>query len=248
MPKARNERVEIPDGKSIVFDNGTVAEDTGSSDTTSDGNSDGSNGNDTGGDIGATGNGDGTIHGDSGTGSDPFRPVREYDDGDDRIIRDENGNPTFSPTGRIRKRRTRGATGSGATPKQKTGKKVPVDALSRLLLMSHLMLANVSRTPELEINEDESMLIANPLSELLVLYEVEIDPRILQLMELGGACSYVYGPRIYMIRERLKAEAAAKRAAREAANARQVIPVGSGGPNFQSNANPEQGPLDIILN
>lgn len=208
MPRARTDRIEIPTGEDAGSDSPILeppseeTEFTGAAD------------------AGAEGLGTGS--GDSGTQS-----RHPLDDGDPRIIRDEFGNPTFSPTGRLRKRRT-GASHSGAAetfaPKAKATKKVPVDALSKLLVMAHAMGANLTRTPELEINSGEAKMLADPLSELLVLYEVEPDPRIMAMMEFGLAASYVYGPRFTMIRMRLKAEATARQAAREQANQRAIQP------------------------
>lgn len=249
MPRGKTERVTIPSGEpdgEVGKPNEQLA---GSDESIGNGNGEGNSGSDT----SATAETTGTDSELNGAGSGYRIGDDPRDDGDPRIIRDEQGRPTFSPSGRLRKRRDGSGGVSGGTTSSQSGarparKKVPVDALSRLLLMSHVILANVTKTPELEINEDESMMIANPLSELLVLYEVQVDPRILQAMELAGACSYVYGPRIYMIRERLKEEAQARKNARDAANARQVVPIGGGGPNFRSNANPEAGPLDVIMN
>lgn len=71
----------------------------------------------------------------------------------------------------------------------------------------------LTKTPELEITENEAKMLANPLSEILVLYDVVPPPEMLVAMQIMYASSYVYGPRIVMIRQRLKEEAEARRAA-----------------------------------
>lgn len=230
MPRAKSDRVEVP--------NGQDPEANGGLDTTLEAGDEA---------ISVEGERGGGI--DAGTGTDTGNlgagVARDgsIGDEDDRIIRDEAGRPTYSPTGRLRKRRTRSAGGTREAVKPAKAKKVPVDALARVLMMGHLMMANLSGTPELEINENEGVMIATPLSELLVLYEVEIDPRILQLMELGGACSYVYGPRIYMIRQRLRAEKQAKAEAREREQHRSLVPVVETAPIFKPEVDPFAGPL-----
>lgn len=122
---------------------------------------------------------------------------------DDRIIRDEHGNPTFSPSGRLRKRRRSGGSGSRQASK---GAKVPVDALAQLLMMGHGLLSNVTRTPEIEITNNEGNMLAKPLSELLELYNVAPSREIMLWMALVSAGSYVYAPRVVMIRNRLAYE------------------------------------------
>jgi hypothetical protein len=91
-------------------------------------------------------------------------------------------------------------------------------------MMGHAIGANLTRTPELEINNSEARMLADPLSELLVLYEVEPDPRVMAMMELGLAASYVYGPRFTMIRMRLRAEAAERRRQQQEREERIVQP------------------------
>jgi hypothetical protein len=241
MPRRRREAIAVPTG-GVERSNGASPEATEEEAGTE---------LDASGDGGGTSIGDGTDNdgdggragdGDSGAGS---RHPR--DDGDPRIIRDKFGNPTFSATGRLRKRRANSGSGGGGsnTSAPKAVKKVPVDAMARLLVMGHGIAANFTRTPELEINTSEARMLADPLSELLVLYEIEPDPRIMAMMELGLAASYVYGPRFTMIRIRLRAEARAKAAAKKATEERVLNTTSEGGETYFAPVphNPNGGPL-----
>lgn len=160
---------------------------------------------------------------------------------DDGYIRGDDGSILYDVRGRARKRRkSRGTGGRGKA----AGKKVPVDALAQLLALAHGTLALLTKTPELEITENESRMLANPLSDVLVLYDVVPPPELLVAMQIMHAASYVYGPRIVMIRNRLKEE----REARAAEAAKDVTPkqpfeqamagiavVDTGGINIQTN-------------
>lgn len=130
--------------------------------------------------------------------------------GDDPFIRDDGGNILYDVRGRPRKRRRK--RGSGGSAKA-SAKKVPVDAMARLLAMGHSVLANMTKTPELELTESEASMLARPLTEVFVLYDVQPPPQLLLAMEMLSATSYVYGPRFYMIRERRRQEREAKAAA-----------------------------------
>lgn len=130
-----------------------------------------------------------------GSGSDSARD-------DDRIIRDADGNPTYSPTGRIRKRRSSSGSGKAA----KKGEKVPIDDLAFLLRMAHVGVANLTRTPEAEINEKEANMLADPMADILAHYGVKPPPEVMMWSKMFAALSYVYPPRVYMIRQRLISE------------------------------------------
>lgn len=163
---------------------------------------------------GGSDSGDGAGNGGSGGGSaDPASILGTTSGGggsnDDDYIRDDSGAILYDVRGRARKRRR----GRGTSKRAKAaGKKVPVDALAQLLVLAHGTLAVLTKTPELEITDNEAKMLANPLSEILVLYDIAPPPEMLVAMQIMYASSYVYGPRIVMIRARLKEEAEKRRA------------------------------------
>lgn len=177
----------------------------------------------------------GDSGGDSATGGDPVGSGSGYDSGgsgtdanrstifgdngrtgDDPYIRDDAGNVLLDVRGRPRKRRAKRGTG-GSRQQKAQAKKVPVDSLARLLAMAHGALSALTKTPELEITDNEARMLATPLSEIFVLYDVQPPPQLMLAMEMTTAASYVYGPKLYMWRERMKEEAE-KRKAQQAHN------------------------------
>lgn len=166
------------------------------------------------GDSGRTDGGNGAGDGgNSGGSADPAAILGTSGGGggsnNDDYIRGDDGAILYDVRGRARKRRR----GRGKSGTKTAGKKVPVDALAQLLVLAHGTLAALTKTPELEINDNEAKMLANPLSEVLVLYDIVPPPELLVAMQIMYASSYVYGPRIVMIRARLKEEAEARRAA-----------------------------------
>jgi len=255
MPKARTERVEVPSGEPFDATGNGITAATGTGGNDGDGNSNGSDGDDpsgsgagdSGADSGAnTGTGLGAGNGPSGTAG-------EYNDGDDRIIRDENGNPTYSPTGRLRKRRAARGTASEAT-EGKAGKKVSLKDLEEaietnatLIYGGHFGIARVLAVPEMELNTDEAQMLSEAFTPLLVDNGVQPPKWAKDLSKIIIACSYVYMPRFKVIGDRLKAEKQAK--ANEKARREQttVLPVTgvAGDMVFAPSPNMRGGTLDI---
>jgi hypothetical protein len=71
------------------------------------------------------------------------------------------------------------------------------------------MAAGFFGCPELLMSDEEAETVGTATQGVLNLYESEVDPRVMAWMMLIGALVWVYGTRIYAIRARLKAEAAA---------------------------------------
>ena len=77
-------------------------------------------------------------------------------------------------------------------------------------------IANITATPELVIDADESKLLANATANLLEQFDLKPDPKIQAVIGLVMAAGTVYGPRAYMIRVRKLQEAAEKKNANTA--------------------------------
>ncbi len=184
-----------------ITDRGTVSSDSGDGGGSVGGSGD--SGDVGGSDFGRPGDGGS----DSSTGGNRSAIFGD-DSGDDKYIRDDGGNILYDVRGRPRKRRAK--RGSGKQKAQ--GKKLPVDALATFLALAHGTLAAVTKTPELEVNEREAKMLADPLAEILVMYDVAPSRELLLTMQLIHAGGYVYGPRFFMWRERMKAEAEERRA------------------------------------
>lgn len=115
--------------------------------------------------------------------------------------------------GSYRKKRGRKANGSG--PSRSSGKKADnqasVEALTRILTIIHVGIAGVTKTPEMKLEDDEAESLAGATSNVLAEFDIRPDPKIEAIVGLVTVSALIYGPRIYLITERKKAEAVAAR-------------------------------------
>lgn len=68
------------------------------------------------------------------------------------------------------------------------------------------MASSIFEMPELLINDDEAEQVGTAAEKVMALYSTEVNPATLAWFGLVAALVMVYGPRIYTIRERWKAE------------------------------------------
>ena len=110
-----------------------------------------------------------------------------------------------------------GGTGGGAKPKRKytrrgagSGKSKPnsnsVETLSRILAIVHTGLAAASKTPELELSDKESEALGSATANVLAQFDIAPDPRVEAIVGLVTVAGMIYGPRMYLIRERKSEE------------------------------------------
>lgn len=241
MPRGKSDRVAIPTGEDPQA-NGVdleTVEREGLDNSSSDGDDNRS--------------GDGTAasgaapDGNSSSGDSLGNP-----DPDDRIIRDEHGQPTYSPTGRLRKRRTRASSADGERKTTK-GEKVSVkdlqdsiDGNAGVIFGAHLVIAKVGAVPEMELNPDEAMMLSTAITPILVENGIKTPKWVRDVNNIIIACGYVYGPRFKMIDDRLKAEAATKKARAAAAGHQQVAPFTGVEPVFHPSPLVNgKGPIDM---
>lgn len=76
--------------------------------------------------------------------------------------------------------------------------------------MLHIGIANVSKSPEFEIDKTESDLLANATVNVLQQFDIRPDPRAEAIFGLLVACGTVYGPRIYIHNKRKQTDKKAK--------------------------------------
>lgn len=79
--------------------------------------------------------------------------------------------------------------------------------LTRGLLIFHATLAAVTKTPELELDEEEAKGLSESGLNLLSLYDIRPDPKIEAAIIFAGNVGFVYGSRIVAIRARKAQEA-----------------------------------------
>jgi len=150
-----------------------------------------------------TGTGDDSGTGDSGGDDFTFDPVRHL--GPDRT----NADGSFT---RKRKRKSGGKSESRATaaPRSKTkaDHSASIDALTNTLIIVHAGLASVSKIKELEIDQTEGKSLAIALANVLAEFDIQPDPKVQAIVGLVVAGASIYGPRMYLYNERMKAEKA----------------------------------------
>jgi hypothetical protein len=108
-----------------------------------------------------------------------------------------------------RKRKRRGTGGnSPATPRSKADLSASIDRLTTGILIAHVTLSDLTKTPELKLSEPESKMLASSIATVMdeFGFDAVIDPKLQVVLGLITAATMIYGPRMYNIRERVKSE------------------------------------------
>lgn len=66
----------------------------------------------------------------------------------------------------------------------------------------HVGIAAATKTPELQLSDDESKLLATNVANVMDQFDIRPDPKTEAIVGLLIACGTIYGPRIYVIRAR----------------------------------------------
>ena len=126
-------------------------------------------------------------------------------------------------------RKRRGRKSAGASTARVSGKKAgnsaSLDALTNTLIIVHAAVSTATKTPELAIEETEAKSLAGAVANVLEEFDIQPDPKVQAIVGLIIAAGSVYGPRMYLIRERQKAQRKTKEKPSE------VIPFGPVGGN-----------------
>lgn len=151
-----------------------------------------------------------TIFGGTGAGG------SDLGDSDDNYSRNADGSFKYNKDGTRRRRRGAGKRPIGASPRAAPGPKasLSVGGLESLLYSVHMMGATMLKTPEIELTQGESQQMATAIANVAKHYPTTvIDPKIVDWGNLIMCLGMAYGPRVYMIRERVQQERQDKRAA-----------------------------------
>lgn len=155
---------------------------------------------------------DGTADSGAGSAIDPAAlagsgPVGDGTDADN-YARDAAGNVIRNADGSPRRKRGRkpgsGSSGSGGTAKAQKARNLngSIDTLSKTLMILHSGIAAITKAPEFEIDKEESDLLANATANVLEQFDLKPDPRAEAIVGLIVAASTIYGPRVYLMRQR----------------------------------------------
>lgn len=72
-------------------------------------------------------------------------------------------------------------------------------------MILHSGIAAIAKAPEFEIDKEESDLLANATANVLDQFDLKPDPRAEAIVGLIVAASTIYGPRVYLMRQRKQA-------------------------------------------
>lgn len=203
-----NQRLKLltPDEQPDAGDFGEFDDGTGA-----DAGADGANSNSN--DIGIVGGTD--NDGQNGSGADASTVFGTGDgssNGDDGFSRNPDGSFRFNKDGSRRRKRGRkaGGTNSGGGERAaNSGAKssFSVGGIEALLFSIHTMGAAALKAPELTLSEGEAQQMAIAITNVAKHYPTTIvDPKIVDWGNLLMCLGMAYGPRVYMIRERVKQE------------------------------------------
>lgn len=97
----------------------------------------------------------------------------------------------------------------GRKPKKQA---IDESVLARQLIGAHLIAAQVTRMPELAIDQEEADLLAKGISGIAQEYGVALSGKAAAWMGLLGACAMVYGPRAVTVYQKLPKKGAKPKA------------------------------------
>lgn len=109
---------------------------------------------------------------------------------------------------RGRPRGPRGPNTGRSGSRSKTSSASNIDALTRLLAIVHLGLAAATKAPELELDDSDAKALAAATANVLEQFEIKPDPKIEAIIGLIIVSGSIYGPKLYMMRERMRATSA----------------------------------------
>lgn len=152
-----------------------------------------------------------------GSGNDEFEPASADILGGGSVGSGGSGDGNSDGSGDGEPRRRRGrppgggrTNGSGGGRAKSRPDKDSVATLSRLLLLVHVGISGLTKTPELVLEPSEADMLAKPLSQIMDEFGIKPDPRFELALSMIAATSMVYGPRVFNIQKRLKEERAAR--------------------------------------
>ena len=134
---------------------------------------------------------------------------------DPSAIGGETGGDDRPAEKRGRGRPRKEGSGKAKEKREDVAVKAPLDFsnFGAILFSIHEMLAAVTSLPEMRINEDESKRLGEAAANVAKLYDMRVNQKALAWTQLSVCAIMVYGPRIYMIADRKKAERKAEKAA-----------------------------------
>lgn len=123
-----------------------------------------------------------------------------------------------------RKRGRRSGSGnsnSGSSPKKTN--QASLEALQRMLAIVHVGLAAATKSPELELDTEDARALTLATSNVLEQFDIKPDPKVEAVVGLVITAGSIYGPKLYLIRERRMDEAKERDKQRQAMGGIQIV-------------------------
>jgi hypothetical protein len=79
-----------------------------------------------------------------------------------------------------------------------------------MLSIVHVGLASVTKTPELVLDDDDAKALTGATCNVLEQFDITPNPKVAAVIGLVTTAGMIYGPKVYMIRERKKEEREAR--------------------------------------
>lgn len=108
--------------------------------------------------------------------------------------------------GSFRKRRGRKPNSAPSGNRARSSNKASIEALTRALAIVHLGIASATKTPEIALEDEEAQTLASAVNNVLIEFDIRPDPKSEAIFGLVVAAGSIYGPRVYLVRERKKQE------------------------------------------
>lgn len=128
-------------------------------------------------------------------------------------------NPQPSPDGSAAGPEKETIPGAAAAKPRKTKSsgKIDVNAIANQLVGLHQLafIASGQQFPEMVIQPQEGMILAQGICAVCEQYDLSIDGKTGAFLQLAGACAMVYAPRIIEVRRRMAAQRPVDTTARE---------------------------------
>jgi len=94
------------------------------------------------------------------------------------------------------RKRGRPAGSGAAKPAKEKAAQVSIKGIEKILFSLHMIVAKSTGIEELELDTDESKLLADAVAEVASHYNYKVDPKTIAWMGLIGVAGSIYGPRV----------------------------------------------------
>lgn len=92
--------------------------------------------------------------------------------------------------------------------RRRTKKSFDRELFAKQIMGAHFAAATFLNAPEMIIQSDEALALADSMSNMAACYEIQISERASALLTLAGTMAMIYVPRIIAIKSRVRSDAA----------------------------------------